>query len=112
VTVVYEPALTAVILAGVVGGVAVVLGASSDWEVSSELARATLSWSAPLVTRSYDNDSAASRRLSREAVVLRAHGYRAVLQRGSLGSAEPTDGRHVVPGTPSDRTIVVTYART
>lgn len=72
----YDPALTAFILAGMVGGAALVMNASSDWEIAHELATATNRWTAPIVVRSYE-DSPARHRRAREAAILQAHGYEA-----------------------------------
>jgi hypothetical protein len=101
----YEPALTSFILAGTVGGLALVMSLSADWEVTHELARATRDWSAVMLSRSYDREDAGSqRRASREAAILLAHGYErmteprdpavpdaedAFVARGGEGPAEP-----------------------
>jgi hypothetical protein len=110
----YDPALISFIIVGVVGGVAVVMNVSSGWEVSHELARATDTWTAPVVTRSYRNDATARARISREAAVLHGHGYRAVLRREVGGDAAPGDGEarggsSVKGGSPATGTIVITY---
>jgi len=110
----YDPALISFIIVGVVGSVAVVMNASSGWEISHELARATDTWTAPVVTRRYRNDTTARARISREAEVLRGHGYRAVLQREGAGDYTPANG--AARGARSDRDgtlpagiIVITY---
>ena len=59
----YDPMLASAILVGVVGGVAVFLNLTSDWEITRELARATDGWTAPLVVRSYRDDSKARERV-------------------------------------------------
>ncbi|HEX4896777.1 MAG TPA: hypothetical protein VFV53_00300 [Candidatus Limnocylindrales bacterium] len=109
----YDPALFSFILVGVVGGVAVVMNASSGWEVSHELAQATDTWTAPVVTRSYRNDATARARIAREAAVLLGHGYRAVLRREVGGDPVPGDGEaaHGADGQagPQPGTIVITY---
>ena len=110
----YDPALISFIIVGVVGSVAVVMNASSGWEVSHELARATDTWTAPVVTRSYRNDATARARISREAAVLLGHGYRAVLRREvggdpAPGGGEASGGRSDEGGTPAAGTIVITY---
>ncbi|MCI0582497.1 MAG: hypothetical protein L0227_06315 [Chloroflexi bacterium] len=101
----YDPALTAFIIVGLVGGVAVVMSAAPGWETSHELARATDGWTAPVVSRTYALDARARQRLRREAEVLEGHGYRAVLRR-EVGGAPPTGEP---PAAPSDPAIVVTY---
>jgi hypothetical protein len=110
----YDPALTSFIIVGVVGGVAVVMSAAPGWETSHELARATDGWTAPVVTRSYRNDSTARVRESREAAILQGHGYEAILRRetgglSALGQVGATGGRKVQPGTPARGSIVITY---
>jgi hypothetical protein len=110
----YDPVLISFIMVGLVGGVAVVMNASSSWEVSHELARATDAWTAPVVTRRYRNDATARARISREAAVLQGHGYRAVLRREVGGDPAPGDGevgggRGDEGGTPATGTIVITY---
>jgi hypothetical protein len=110
----YDPALFSFIIVGVVGGVAVVMNASSGWEVSHELARATDTWTAPVVTRTYRNDATARARIAREAAVLSGHGYRAVLRREVGGDPAPADGevsagRDDQPGPRAGGTIVITY---
>jgi hypothetical protein len=79
---VYDPALTAFIMAGVVGGIAVVMNVTSDWEVTFELARATDRWTAPVITRSYADAPTKRERRSREAAILGAHGYTPAFERG------------------------------
>ncbi len=110
----YDPALISFIIVGVVGGVAVVMNASSGWEVSHELARATDTWTAPVVTRTYRNDATARVRISREAAVLHDHGYQAVLRREiggdpAPGNSEATDGPADQPGPQAGGTIIITY---
>ena len=110
----YDPALLSFIIVGVVGGVAVVMNASSGWEVSHELARATDAWTAPVVTRTYRNDATARARISTEAAVLGSHGYRAVLRREIGGDpvvaeGDAKDGRGDQPGSQAGGTIVITY---
>ena len=110
----YDPALTSFIIVGVVGGVAVVMSAAPGWETSHELARATDGWTAPVLTRSYRNDSTARVRVSREAAILEGHGYEAILRRETrgqpaLGQVAATGGRKVRPGTPARGSIVITY---
>ncbi len=112
----YDPMLASAILVGVVGGVAVFLNLTSDWEITRELARATDGWTAPLVVRSYRDDSKARERVSREAALLLGRGYRAGLQRGGsddlpLGGAATTGARIVLPGTHADGMILITYWR-
>lgn len=110
----YDPALISFILVGVVGGVAVIMNASSSWELTHELARATDTWTVPVVTRSYRDDAPGQARISREAAVLHGHGYRAVLRREASGDPAPGDdvasgGRSDRPGTQATGTIVITY---
>jgi hypothetical protein len=110
----YDPALLSFIIVGVVGGVAVVMNVSSGWEISHELARATDTWTAPVVTRSYRNDATARARISTEAAVLGSHGYRAVLRREVGGDpvvadGEAKDGRGAEPRPGAGGTIVITY---
>jgi hypothetical protein len=81
----YDPVVTSFIMVGVVGGVALVLNVTSDWEVTFELARATDRWTAPLVTRNYDDASTRPQRRSKEASILGAHGYRPAFERGDAG---------------------------
>jgi hypothetical protein len=100
----YDPALLSFILAGVVGGVAVVMSASPGWEASHELSRATDHWTAPLVTRRYPIDAGARERLAREAAILEAHGYEAVHRR--LDGPRPASPDDEAPS--ADR-IVITY---
>jgi hypothetical protein len=112
----YDPMVTSAILVGVVGGLAVFLNLSSDWEITRELARATDRWTAPLVVRSYRDDARAREKVLREAALLQGHGYRARLQRGgsadlTVGSGVAAHERVVLPGTPGDATIVITYWR-
>jgi hypothetical protein len=110
----YDPALISFIIVGVVGGVAMVMNASSGWEVSHELARATDTWTAPVVTRRYRNDATARARISSEAAVLHGHGYRAVLRREVGGDPAPGDveasgGPAEQPAPQAGGTIVITY---
>jgi len=110
----YDPALLSFIIVGVVGGVAVVMNASSGWEVSHELARATETWTVSVVTRTYRNDATARARISTEAAVLSSHGYRAVLRREVGGDpvaagGEATDGPAGQSGSQAGGTIVITY---
>ena len=110
----YDPALTSFLIVGVVGGLAVFLNVSSDWEISFELARATRSWTAPLVVRRYRDDATAQERVSREAAVLRGHGYEPALRRAerldpSLGSTAATGGRSALAGAHGSEVIVITY---
>ena len=112
----YDPMLASAILVGVVGGVAVVLNLTSDWEITRELASATDGWTAALVVRSYRDDSTAQEKVAREAALLQARGYRARLQRGgsdrlTLGSAAADRERVVVAGTHADGRILITYWR-
>jgi len=110
----YDPTVTAFILAGVVGAVAVVLGASSDWEATDELARATDRWTSPWLVRTYARDGGAGKRLAAEAAILRAHGYAIAFQRGVDGPGLPVDEAETMAdaeptiGPPRGR-IVVTY---
>jgi hypothetical protein len=113
----YDPTLTSFIIVGVVGGLAVFLNLSSDWEITRELARATDGWTAPLVVRSYRDDSTGQERVAREAAQLRGHGYLAWLQRGGrddlrLGSPAGTEERIVLPGTHAGGMILITFWRT
>lgn len=116
----YDPAVASFIIVGVVGGLAAFLNASSDWEVSTELSRATDGWTAPVVTRRYGRGASARERISKEAEVLGGHGYRPALRRTTSGEVMPggvADG--VGPGAPGvlgaraepepDETILVTY---
>jgi hypothetical protein len=110
----YDPALTSFIIVGVVGGVAVVMNASSGWEITHELARASDRWTSPYVIRRYRNDSTAQERASKEAAVLQAHGYERVPRPGESrdlgpGGAVATGGRHVMTGTDPGAELVVTY---
>ena len=72
-----DPAVIAFILVGIVGGVAVVMSVSADWELTHDLSRATGRWSAPVIVRRYDHDDAGRHRLARETAILEAHGYHA-----------------------------------
>jgi len=90
------------------------MNVSSGWEVSHELARATDTWTAPVVTRSYRNDATARARISTEAAVLGSHGYRAVLRREVGGGpmvaeGDAKDGRGDQAGSQAGGTIVITY---
>jgi len=110
----YDPALLSFIIVGVVGGVAVVMNVSSDWEVARELAHETDSWTAPIVVRGYRDDSTLQQKVAREAAVLRDHGYQAVLRRRQIGELEPgrartSDGRRGEAGTPPIARIFITY---
>lgn len=88
----YEPALTSFILAGTVGGVALIMSLSADWDVTHELAGATQRWTAVMVSRSYDRDDAkARRRASKEAAILLAHGYERMPERPEPGVPEHPD---------------------
>lgn len=102
-----DPGLTAIILVAIVGTVAIVMSASSDWEVRHELARETDRWTAPLIVRRYD--AGARRRRMDEAAVLQTHGYTAVMELGGGDGAPGTAG----DARRGDATglIVVTYAR-
>ena len=107
----YEPALTSFILVGVVGGVALVMNLSADWEVTHELSRATDAWTR---ARSYDNKPSAQRRASQEAAILLAHGYEKVPLRGEVTPFEagisPGAGvRTAATTTESHAKIVITY---
>jgi hypothetical protein len=73
---VYEPAILAFILVAIVGGVAVIMGISADWEVSHDLSQATDRWTQPVVVRRYDGGSAGRHLAAKEASILRGHGYR------------------------------------
>jgi hypothetical protein len=73
----YDPTLTSFIVVAVVGGAAAVLNASSEWELSYELSRATERWTKLAVARVYE-PAAAADRPAREAAILEAHGYQAV----------------------------------
>ena len=110
----YDPTLTSFIIVGVVGGLAAFLNVSSEWELTRELARATDSWTSPLVVRRYRNDSATRQTRSREAAVLQGHGYRSLPRPDVEGG--PTPGGAVASGehseTPETRpaeVIFVTY---
>jgi hypothetical protein len=110
----YDPALTTIIIGGVVIGVMVAVNGASDSGITAELARATGSWTAPLIARSYDNNSTGQKKLSKEASILQAHGYKAALQSGEgghfkLGSAMVTGGLSLLAGTHTSGKIVVTY---
>ena len=102
-----DPGLTAIILVAIVGTVAIVMSASSDWEVRHELARETDRWTAPLIVRRYD--AGGRRRRMDEAAVLQAHGYTAVMELGGGDGAFGTgpDARGHEPDGP----ITITYAR-
>ncbi len=71
----FEPAVIAFILVAIVGGVAVIMGISADWEVSHDLSRITERWTQPVVVRRYDGGSAGRRLADREGAILREHGY-------------------------------------
>jgi hypothetical protein len=71
----YEPAIIAFILVAIVGGLAVIMGISADWEVSHDLSSATDRWTQPVVVRRYDAGSAGRHLAQREASILRSHGY-------------------------------------
>ena len=86
----YEPALVGLILAGTVGGLAVVMSVSADWEVSHELARATQGWTLVMVARTYDaGELAAGKRAPKEASILLQHGYEPVVERDEPAMPEP-----------------------
>ena len=113
----WDPALTSFVLVGVFGGLAVFMNLTSDWGITSELARATDGWTAPLVVRSYRDDAKARENVGREAALLQGHGYRARLQRGGshdlpLGYAAVLGEHIVLPGTHPDGEILITYWRT
>ena len=80
----YDPALTAFIIVGIVGGVAVVMSAAPGWETSHELDRATDGWTVPVVSRTYRDSTSARQRRAREVAILEGHGYREVLRREVL----------------------------
>jgi hypothetical protein len=71
----YEPAIIAFILVAIVGGVAVIMGISADWEVSHDLARATDRWTQPVLVRRYDGGPGGRRVAEKEAAILGGHGY-------------------------------------
>jgi hypothetical protein len=73
--VLYEPPIIAFILVALVGGLAVIMGISAEWELSHELSRATDRWTQPVVVRRYDAGPAGRERAATEAALLRAHGY-------------------------------------
>jgi hypothetical protein len=85
--VLYEPPIIAFILVALVGGLAVIMGISAEWELSHELSRATDRWTQPVVVRRYDAGPAGRERAATEAALLRAHGYQ------PSGPASPVDGR-------------------
>jgi hypothetical protein len=110
----YDPALLSFIIVGVVGGVAVVLNVSSDWEITRELARATEGWTAPIVVRRYRDDSTLQQKVAREAAVLRGHGYEAVARRRQIGDLDPgRAGTHDGPSgdadAPPTAKVFITY---
>lgn len=104
----YDPYLTSFILVGIVGGVAVIMSTSADWEVTFELARATNRWTRVVVVRRYDNDAPSQTRLSKEATILQAHGYKALLRRLMTIGDVDIDADAATPNDPSAK-IVVTY---
>jgi hypothetical protein len=111
----HDPIFSSFLIVAVVGGLLIFLNLTSEWGITSELARATDDWTAPLVVRSYRDDAKAREKVAREAVLLQARGYRARLQRGGsddlqLGGA-PAGERIVLPGTHTDGKIVITYWR-
>lgn len=71
----FDPAVIAFILVAIVGGIAVIMGISADWEVSHELARATERWTQPVIVRRYDGGPAGRRLAEQEGAILREHGY-------------------------------------
>ncbi|NJD28540.1 MAG: hypothetical protein FIA92_09610 [Chloroflexi bacterium] len=71
----YEPAIIAFILVAIVGGIAVIMGISADWEVSHELSRVTDRWTQPVVVRRYDGGPAGRQLAQKEAAILGDHGY-------------------------------------
>jgi hypothetical protein len=73
--VLYEPPIIAFILVAIVGGLAVIMGISADWELSHELSHATDRWTQPVVVRRYEDGPSGRERAAREAALLRAHGY-------------------------------------
>lgn len=97
----YDPAVASFILVGMVGGVALVMNASSGWEITHELVHATDHWTVPVVIRSYGTTAKAKERRSQEAAILHVHGYEAALQRGAGDPVKPGNG----PAT-GDRTVV------
>jgi hypothetical protein len=109
----YEPALVSFILAGTVGGLALVMSLSADWEVTHELARATQGWTLVMVSRTYDGaDAKAGPRASKEASILVAHGYEQMAGQPEAdaavgeGAPEARGGLDsVVPGS-ADRIVV------
>jgi hypothetical protein len=112
----FDPAVTSFVLVGVVGGLAIFLNASSDWEVARELARETDGWTAPLLVRRYRTDAAARRRAWREAGVLRGHGYTSDDPPDGTGDRPPAGAGEADIGGASPRTgdgatILVSYFR-
>jgi hypothetical protein len=71
----YEPAIIAFILVAIVGGMAVIMGISADWEVSHDLSRVSERWTQPVVVRRYDGGPAGRHLAVKEGSILRDHGY-------------------------------------
>ena len=98
----YEPAIVSFILVGTIGGVAVIMNASSGWEISHDLSRLTQRWTLRQVIRTYGTDARARERRAREADILQSHGYTSMeMPEGTLaarGSDIPTGsgGRIVI----------------
>ncbi len=109
----YDPTLTSFIIVGVVGGLAAFLNVSSEWELTRELARATDSWTSPLVVRRYRNNSTTRQTRSREAAVLHGHGYRSLPRPDEGGGPTPgggaATGERGEPETRAPEVIFVTY---
>jgi hypothetical protein len=102
----WDPAVTAFILAGLVGGVGLVMNVSEGWELSHELSNATARWTALVVVRRYEAGAASKRRRAREGAVLAAHGYRLAHEQAA-GPAR-SGGDEPVPKDSSPM-ILVTY---
>ena len=83
----FEPPVVAFILVAIVGGVAVIMGISADWEVSHELSRATDGWTQPVVVRRYEGGPEGRQLAEKEAAILRGHGYQASGQGLPLATA-------------------------
>jgi len=86
------------------------MSASTGWEASHELSRATDHWTLPVVTRRYPDDASAGQRIAREAAILEAHGYKAAQRRVDGAGSTPTPGASIgEPGDPAGGRVVVTY---
>lgn len=102
----WDPAVTAFILAGLVGGVGLVMNVSEGWELSHELSSATARWTALVVVRRYEAGTGSKRRRAREAAVLVAHGYRLAHEQATGPAWDAADRPEVRDSSPA---ILVTY---